>query len=545
MARSSSHGLRRYHGDEQGVTMSRLILSQALLLIEAVAIVALYQVFSSFECRQTDLFVFCRGIRLAMVLGLCLAAGFAVLLLFQPSLRESLVVKSATGGDRSRLWAAVHVAGLLLIVAPNLLLSDGQMLAYVLPFLLTLAVGGIAALVGGALWLMPASAWRDLYRDHARLLLPTIAISFLIPSLAWTIGLVWNWSDTLQLATFYSVAVMLAILGNDVFVNLDLATIGIVEFYVEVAESCSGIEGLALTTAFMAIYALMMKDDLRMGRFWLIVWPAALVLSFILNVVRITVLILIGAYMSPELAVNGFHSFAGWLSFTLLALLILTIVNILPGLSKTAKTAPKIKHPPLTEDRSAAFIVPFLAFMLSALVVHTFSQTPEVWYGVQVAAMALALWIFRKPVLALTRDIDLVACAAGLLIGIGWIVTAEPATPYASLAEFGAVALTVWVVLRVIGTALLVPIVEELFFRGYLFSLIDDGSVLRRVAAIAITTAGFAALHSRPLAAAIAGVIFALVLLRRGRVFDAIVAHAVANGLIAAAALVTGQWSLI
>ncbi|MFA8386786.1 MAG: exosortase E/protease, VPEID-CTERM system [Pelagibaca sp.] len=525
--------------------MSRLILSQAFLLIEAVAIVALYQVFSNFECRQTDLFLFCRGIRLVMVMGLCLAAGFAILLLFQPSLREGLVAKSAKGSDRSGLWAAVHVAGLMLVAAPNVVLADGEMVVYALPFLLALAVGGIAALIGGALWLMPASAWRDLYREHAKLLLPTIFITLLIPSLAWAIGLVWNWSDTLQLATFYSVAVMLAILGNDVFVNLERETIGIVDFFVEVAESCSGIEGLALTTAFMAIYALMMKDDLRMGRFWLIVWPAALVLSFILNVVRITVLILIGAYVSPELAVNGFHSFAGWLSFTLLALLILTIVNILPGLSKTPKAASKTDHPPLTQDRSAAFIVPFLAFMLSALVVHTFSQTPEIWYGVQVAAMALALWVFRKPVLALTRDFDLVAVGAGLLIGIGWIVTAEPAEPYASLAEFGALALTVWVVLRVIGTAILVPVVEELFFRGYLFSLIDDGSVLRRVLAIVITTAGFAALHSRPMAAAIAGVIFALVLLRRGRVFDAIVAHAVANGLIAAAALATGQWSLI
>jgi exosortase E/protease (VPEID-CTERM system) len=159
--------------------------------------------------------------------------------------------------------------------------------------------------------------------------------------------------------------------------------------------------------------------------------------------------------------------------------------------------------------------------------------------------MALALWIFRKPVLALTRELDLIAIGAGLLIGIGWIVTAEPSEPYESLAEFGALALVIWVILRVIGTAILVPLVEELFFRGYLFSLIDDGSPMRRGLAIAISTAGFAALHSRPLAAAIAGIIFAAVMLRRGRVFDAIVAHAVANALIAAAALATGQWSLI
>ncbi|MCR9156336.1 MAG: exosortase E/protease, VPEID-CTERM system [Rhodobacteraceae bacterium] len=525
--------------------MSRLVFSQLLLLIEAIAIVALYQVFSNFECRQTDLFLLCRGIRLGMVLGLCLAAGFALLLFFQPSLRDGLLKKSATASGSSRRWGVLHLAGLALIAAPTLILSQGQLVEFAPFFLSALAAGGIAALTGAALWLMPAASWRDLFNDHARLLLPTIAISLLIPSLAWAISLAWNWFDALQLATFYSVAIVLAILGNDVFVNLERETIGIVDFYVEVAESCSGIEGLALTTAFMAIYALMMKDDLRMGRFWLIVWPAALVLSFVLNVVRISVLILIGAFASPDLAVNGFHSFAGWLSFTLLALLILTIVNVLPGLSKRPKVAQKVAVAPLTEDKAAAFIVPFLAFMLSGLFVNTFSQTPEVWYGIQVAAMAFALWVFRKPVLALSKDIDLIAIGAGVVIALGWIVTAQPSAPFASLTEFGTFALAAWVVLRVLGTALFVPIVEELFFRGYLFSLIDNGSPVRRALAIAVTTVGFAALHSRPIAAALAGIIFALIMLRRGRVFDAIIAHAVANALIAAAAVATGQWSLI
>ncbi len=525
--------------------MSRLSISLAVLLVEAIAIVAIYQVLAAFECRQTNLFFLCRSLRLGMVLGLCLAAGLALLLFFRPAVRGAFIEKSSDATHATKLWGGVHFIGLGLIAAPNLLLSSEELVLYAPVFLSVLAIGGLCALIGGALWLMPLSAWKGLFRDHGRILLPTVAITLLIPTLAWVIGMAWNWFESLQLATFFGVAIVLATLGNKVFINLERETIGILDFFVEVAESCSGIEGLALTTAFMGIYALMMKDDLRMGRFWLIVWPSALILSFILNVVRISILILIGAYVSPELAVNGFHSFAGWLSFTLLALLILTIVNVLPGLNKSGQHPRTTQRKPLTEDTAAAFIVPFLAFMLSGLFVHTFSQTPEVWYGIQVAAMALATWLFRKPILALTRDVDLIAIGSGVVVGIAWIVTAEPATPYASLAEFGAGALAIWVLLRVIGTAIFVPLVEELFFRGYLFSLIDDGSTLRRVMAIAVTTAGFAALHSRPIAAALAGIVFALVLLRRGRVFDAILSHAVANALIAAAALATGQWSLI
>jgi exosortase E/protease (VPEID-CTERM system) len=525
--------------------MSRLILSQVLLLIEALAIVAAYQVFSAFECQQTSLFVLCRAVRLSMVLGLCVAAGFALLLWFRPSLRRSLVLETETASHQTGVWAALHVAGLVLIAAPLVALTETQLVDLAPFFLASLALGGAGALVGGAFWLMDYASWRAFIGEHSRLLGPTLVITLLIPSLAWVMGMAWNWFEALQLATFYGVAIVLALLGNDVFINLELSTIGILDFFVEVAESCSGIEGLALTTAFMAIYAIIMKGDLRLGRFWLIVWPFALLMSFVFNVLRIAGLILIGGYISPELAVNGFHSFAGWLSFTLLALLILTIVNVLPGLSHAPKTTGKTDHPPWTEDRAMAFIVPFLAFMLSGLFVHTFSQTPEVWYGIQVAAMAVALWVFRKPILALNRDLDLFACGAGVLVAVGWIATAETADPYGSLAEFGALAMAVWVVLRVIGTAILVPIVEELFFRGYLFSLIDDGTVLRRGLAIFITTAGFAALHSRPIAAALAGIVFAIVLLRRGRTFDAILAHAVANTLIALAALAAGQWSLI
>jgi exosortase E/protease (VPEID-CTERM system) len=525
--------------------MFRLIVSLILFLIEAVIVVALYQVFSAFECQQTGLFALCRGLRMAMILGMCLAAGLALLLVFRPAIRTDFIGKSANPSVRSSAWGALHGLGLLLVIAPSLFMSAAQMADLAHLFLGTLALGGLLALVGGALWFMPWAAWRDLTRSHARLLLPIAIISLLIPLLSSMIGLFWNWFDGLQWATFYGTAIVLAILGNDVFINLEHATIGIEEFFVEVAESCSGIEGLALTTAFMGIYALLMKDDLRMGRFWLIVWPAALVLSFVLNVLRISGLILIGAFVSPELAVNGFHSFAGWLSFTLLALLILTIVNVLPWLTKTEHRGEPRDIPPLTEDRAAAFISPFLAFMFSGLLVHTFSQTPEIWYGVQVVAMTAALWVFRRPILALTRGVDPWSVGAGVVIGIGWIVTADKAAPYASLAEFGGLALAVWVVLRVIGTTILVPLVEELFFRGYLFSLIDDGSTLRRVIAIVVTTAGFAALHSRPMAAAVAGVIFALVLLRRGRLFDAILAHMVANGLIAAVAVATGQWSLI
>lgn len=140
---------------------------------------------------------------------------------------------------------------------------------------------------------------------------------------------------------------------------------------------------------------------------------------------------------------------------------------------------------------------------------------------------------------------DPVAVAAGVLVGLGWIITAQSGETVAGLGDMGAGALAGWVVIRVIGTSALVPVVEELFFRGYLLNFLKGETIIRTGAAVVISSLGFALLHGRIVEAGVAGVIFALVVLRQGRVADAIVAHAVANAIIAIAAMIGGDWSLI
>src|SRR5262249_30080120 len=109
---------------------------------------------------------------------------------------------------------------------------------------------------------------------------------------------------------------------------------------------------------------------------------------------------------------------------------------------------------------------------------------------------------------------------------------------------------TGWLAFRVIGAVLVVPLAEELAFRGYLMRrliapAVDEGppgefSLLSRVASSGL----FGALHGRAWAAGtLAGVVFALALYRRGRLGDAVLAHATANGLLAAGALAGFSWS--
>lgn len=66
--------------------------------------------------------------------------------------------------------------------------------------------------------------------------------------------------------------------------------------------------------AFSTVLLLLFRGEFTFPRALLLV-PAALVLSFALNIARIAVLVLIGDAGYPGVA-YGFHSQAGWIAFT-------------------------------------------------------------------------------------------------------------------------------------------------------------------------------------------------------------------------------------
>ncbi|TDE40824.1 exosortase E/protease, VPEID-CTERM system [Antarcticimicrobium sediminis] len=536
---------------------NRMIWALVLVAVEVIAVIVVFQVMADFECRQTGLEVACRGLRNMALRGVCVIAGLALVLGLRADLRRALMARVTDRGGGAP-WALLHGLGLALIFLPWLGSDAAAHREGFSGFLWLLGGGAALAVLGGLFWLMGPRAWASWLRQGGFTVLAMLVVASLIPDLAEALGFAWAFS-ALQLSTFYGVAILLTLTGQDVVLGFAPPTIGTGPFQVEVAGSCSGIEGFALIGGFMVIYALLMRGTLRTGRYWLIVLPAALLVSWLFNLLRITVLILIGAHGAPELAVNGFHSFAGWLFFTLLALGVLAVVQGLPALQRTdigtkttgsgnragAATGDGTSAPP-SEIWAAARIVPFIVFMFSGLVVNAFWQTPALGFPVQAALMAGVLWLFRAPLLALTWRLDPVALVAGLLVGIGWIAFAQGETaPLAGLETLAPGAFLAWAVIRVLGTSLLVPVVEEAFFRGYLLARLDTGGPAMRLAAILISSLGFALLHGRILEAGLAGGVFALVMLRRGRLADAILAHATANAAVAAAALLTGDWSLI
>ena len=136
------------------------------------------------------------------------------------------------------------------------------------------------------------------------------------------------------------------------------------------------------------------SNDLKFPNVWLLL-PVSLFLSWVLNVIRIAVLFTIGVRVSPELAVEGFHSHAGWLMFTLLAFSMIGVSRLVPAFYRFDRVS--THRLPLQRDWMAARILPFAAFMAASLLLSTFSQVPELWYIVKVAMMTGALSLIERP----------------------------------------------------------------------------------------------------------------------------------------------------
>jgi exosortase E/protease (VPEID-CTERM system) len=221
---------------------------------------------------------------------------------------------------------------------------------------------------------------------------------------------------------------------------------------------------------------------------------------------------------------------------------ILAVVQALPGLHHDGSAPPSAL--PILRDPVAARIVPFVVFLVSGIAAAAFFAPPELGYPLRAVAMAAALAAFAPVLMREAWRPDALAVVAGLAVGFGWALTEPPPGEAAgALAAALAALVLLWIGLRVLGTVALVPVIEELFFRAYLLERLDRGGWLWRAVAVILSTAAFAALHGRIGAAAVAGLVFAAVYLRRRRLGDAVAAHVAANAVVVGFAAAAGDWT--
>jgi CAAX prenyl protease-like protein len=177
--------------------------------------------------------------------------------------------------------------------------------------------------------------------------------------------------------------------------------------------------------------------------------------------------------------------------------------------------------------------------------------------GLVVGALLVALWRrygeLHRPVAAAPRE-WMLATLTGLGVFVAWIALSEGWTTFSVEREgFRPVAAdgrTDWLLaaLRLFGLALVVPVMEELFWRSFLMRWIERRDFLavdpRRVGALAfaLSSALFALEHSQWLAGLVAGAAYAWLYRRTGNLWIPVLSHAVTNGTLGFWILATGNW---
>jgi exosortase E/protease (VPEID-CTERM system) len=279
--------------------------------------------------------------------------------------------------------------------------------------------------------------------------------------------------------------------------------------------------------------------------------PTGIAVIWMLNAVRITALIVIGQW-SSAIAVTGFHSVAGWIFFNLTAFGLVSMSHRASWLIRDDALSDSARN---TANPATPYLAPLLATIGVAMLTAPFSSGFEAAYPLQVLITGLALWWYRDRIGATLINFSWTGVTIGALCFGIWVLLARP--DHVSNLAFGAHLKSLpswmlggWVIARIAGAVITVPLAEELAFRGYLqrkliapdFTAVPFDQFTW--ASFAITSTAFGLLHQSWIAGICAGMLFAFAVYRRGRLADAILAHAVANALLAAYILTTGNWSL-
>src|SRR5262249_32652844 len=149
---------------------------------------------------------------------------------------------------------------------------------------------------------------------------------------------------------------------------------------------------------------------------------------WLFNIARICMIVLIGDGGAPDVAMVGFHSQAGWIAFTLVALAFSVAMQRLSWVRKTslqsASPAVYSTHE-IGEARespaTAAYLVPFLAILASSFISRAASGYFEWLYPLRFIVAAVAIWHFWPEYRRLNWRFGWMAPAAGLIIFLVWV----------------------------------------------------------------------------------------------------------------------------
>jgi len=204
-------------------------------------------------------------------------------------------------------------------------------------------------------------------------------------------------------------------------------------------------------------------------------------------------------------------------------------------------------------------VAPFGVFVVLTAFQGAFGTASAYWlYLAKTLIGAWMLWEARPFVREMRWNFSLEALLVGVLvfglwvgldgyyprfgkIGAGW-------NPHA---EFGANSGAAWffIVMRMAGATLVVPPLEEIFYRSFLYRYFVKIDFLKmplgqfHALSFAVTSIIFGLVHAEWLAGILCGLAYQWLVVRKNRLGDAMTAHAITNFLLGVWVIWMGAWT--
>ena len=225
---------------------------------------------------------------------------------------------------------------------------------------------------------------------------------------------------------------------------------------------------------------------------------------------------------------------------------------------------PPASSAPLLTPAAWARSIPFLVYLLFIVVADLLGRfgVPAAdlrWlYALKIAAVSAALLFYWRHYTEL-HTLRLGPTSAGLAVIVGalvfvlwiglgasWLVIG---TPIGFDPRSAGHIDSLMVAVRIAGAALVVPVMEELFWRSFLLRWLDSASFLAldpakvRPQSVAIAALLFGIEHHQWLAGIVAGVAYSVLYMRHKSLWSPILAHAVTNAVLGGWIVHTANWS--
>jgi CAAX prenyl protease-like protein len=206
---------------------------------------------------------------------------------------------------------------------------------------------------------------------------------------------------------------------------------------------------------------------------------------------------------------------------------------------------------------SLSYYVPrTLPFLLTAAAIYLGPLTglsKAVLYPAQTLLTAVALaWYWKDYRHEIRFTLDIPAIAAGIGVFLAWILL-EGYYPFLGQSPDAAALAAdtrtpLFLVFRLAGAALVIPLAEELFWRSFALRFLEN-TAFKSIPlghftwfSFILVSLAFGLEHHRWLPGIIAGLVYAGLLYRTRNLFSPIVSHAVTNLLLGIYVLTTGRW---